>query len=287
MIANPEMLDSALALARDGFLVFPLVYGTKIPEGGSSGFKDATANVVVIRRLFGGSYRRNLGVRTGAASRFWVLDIDAPESLAALEASHGRLPETRMVRSSRGHHYWWRLGSVPIPCRNSKIAPSIDAKGDGGYVLVPPSVHPDGVVYEWHNDAPLVEAPAWLVELAVKREAPSVSERAVAYQRHPDSVGGPLSYGRAALQRETALLAGAGAGGRNHQLNRSAFALYQLVAGGVLDGSEVERGLIEACVANGLAADTKSGGMSQVMRTIRSGARAGLQHPRSSKGRTR
>jgi hypothetical protein len=38
MMADPEMLNSALALARDGFMVFPLVYGTKIPPMDSRGF---------------------------------------------------------------------------------------------------------------------------------------------------------------------------------------------------------------------------------------------------------
>jgi hypothetical protein len=280
MTTATEMLESALALAGAGFQVFPLQFASKEPLKGSRGFKDATGNAAVLRRWFGSRVERNIGIRTGAVSRLWVLDVDDPAALAALEAGHGRLPLTRIVATSRGRHYWFRNGKTTVPNSASKVAPDIDVRGEGGYVLAPPSVHPTGVVYEWANDAPLVEAPAWLVERAVARPAITLSERATAYQRRPDSVDGPSRYGRAALEREIVLVTQAGEGGRNCQLNRSSFRLHQLVASGVLDAGEVERRLIEGAIANGLAADTKSGGMGQVMRTIRSGARAGLLHPR-------
>jgi hypothetical protein len=233
----------------------------------------------VIQRWFGGTFQRNLAVRTGAVSRCWVLDVDDAEALARLQASHGHLPLTRTSRSARGTHYWWRLGSTPVPSSAGRVAAGIDVRGDGGYVLVPPSVHDTGVVYEWTNDAPLVEAPAWLVDLAVRRPDPGAPPLPPTCHGTPPASGG--AYGRAAMAREIDRLSRAGEGDRNHQLNRAAFALHQLVAGGVLDAGEVERRLIEACIANGLAADAKNGGMTQVLRTLRSGARAGLQHPRT------
>jgi hypothetical protein len=284
MTTAHEMLESALAFAGAGFQVFPLQFASKEPLKGSRGFKDATGNAAVIRRVFGSRAARNIGVRTGAVSRLWVLDVDDPAALAGLEACHGGLPTTRMVATSRGRHYWWRLGRVPVPSSAGRIAEGIDARGDGGYVLAPPSVHDTGAIYTWVNDAPLVEAPAWLVELAIRRPVPRISEQAIALQRRPHGVGEPSPYGRAALEREISLLAQTSEGGRNGQLNRAAFALHQLVAGGVLDAGEVERRLVQACHENGLTADAKSGGMVQVMRTIRSGARAGLQHPRGPRG---
>ena len=69
--------------------------------------------------------------------------------------------------------------------------------------------------------------------------------------------------------------------GRNNQLNKASFCLSQLVAGGELNAADVEAALIDAATANGLVAED---GMRQTMATIRSGARAGLQHPRSRKG---
>jgi hypothetical protein len=70
-------------------------------------------------------------------------------------------------------------------------------------------------------------------------------------------------------------------GGRNRQANRTAFSLNQLVAIGELSSAEVERALIGACERNGLLAED---GMRQCLATIRSGARAGMQHPRRRPG---
>lgn len=168
-----------------------------------------------------------------------------------------------------------------MPCSASRVGEGIDAKGCGGYVVAPPSIHPSGAVYRWLNDAPIVAAPVWLIELARTRPQKPVSEQALEGIRRQHN--GPVGrYGAAALDREIEALASTAAGSRNHALNRASFSLYQLVAGGELDGSEVEQRLFEAARANGLLQED---GLRQVLATIRSGARAGLQCPRSRSGR--
>jgi putative DNA primase/helicase len=91
--------------------------------------------------------------------------------------------------------------------------------------------------------------------------------------------GSPGAYGRAALEYEISALASTPNGQRNHALNRASFSLYQLVAGGELDEAEVINRLIEASHANGLMTDPNDGPAS-VRRTIASGRRAGILHPR-------
>jgi hypothetical protein len=281
MVQDPycqEILKAALALAAQGIAVFPLKYATKEPEARSRGFYDATTNPATIRRWFGGNFKRNLGARTGGASGVWILDEDNADSLNALVEQHGPLPVTRQSRSSRGAHHWFKTLAGPIPCSASRVGPGLDVKAEGGYVVVPPSIHPDGVVYEWLNDAPVASAPEWLVELARKPASqtappPSISPR-------PFS-GRPGAYGAAALRKEIELLATTPPGSRNHQLNRSAFSAFQLVAGGELSAAEVEAALIDAIASNGLLAED---GIRQCLATIRSGARAGMLYPRSRHG---
>jgi hypothetical protein len=84
-------------------------------------------------------------------------------------------------------------------------------------------------------------------------------------------------YGAAALAREAALVRGARPGGRNRTLNRAAFSLGQLVAGGAIDRIVVERALLDAAIECGLA--TKG-----AEATIRSGIQAGLERPRQARG---
>jgi hypothetical protein len=208
----------------------------------------------------------------------WVLDIDNPDALAALEDKHGPLPITRQSRSSRGLHLWFKAPVLPISNSTGRIAAGIDVRGEGGYVVAPPSVHPDGPTYTWVNDAPIVEAPSWLLALARKPQPKPTTQKTDA--PWPSS-GRSSAYGAAAFRKEIENLANAPEGGRNHQLNRSAFSLYQLVAAGELTANEVEAALIEACEKNGLVADD---GLRQCLATIASGRSAGLKSPRSRAG---
>src|SRR5262249_18196010 len=63
-------------------------------------------------------------------------------------------------------HVYFRSPEKPVRSSASKIAPGIDVRGDGGYVLAPPSVHPSGRRYEWSVDCAtaLAEAPVWLID---------------------------------------------------------------------------------------------------------------------------
>lgn len=274
-----SFLDAALDYAAAGFAVFPCQPRAKEPAI-ARGFLAATTNPQTIRRLWRVA-NRNIGLRTGAASKVWVLDIDGPAgeaSLAALEAAQGRLPITCTVVTSSGRHLWFATADCPIPCSASRIGAGLDVRSEGGYAIVPPSVHPTGHVYRFEGAREIATAPPWLVRLALKSK--TISERAIAI-RHGQGQGrrGPCgAYGAAALNREALTLANVVTGGRNHALNRAAFNLFQLVAGAELERDQVVHRLVSACHANGLVQDD---GLPSVMATIRSGARAGLQHPRS------
>lgn len=274
-----SLLEVALDYAALGLAAFPLVARSKEPAT-RRGFYDATTNPATLRRWFGGACEYNIAIRTGMASGgVWVLDIDDDESLRELEHAHGALPSTRNSQSSRGLHFWWRATS-PIQCSDSRVARGIDVKGDGGYIVAPPSIHPDGPIYRWVNDAPIGPAPSWLEELTRKRPPPTPTIPPPTPRPYS---GAPGAYATAALEREIDALANTAPGSRNHALNRASFSLHQLVAGGELDGAEVERRLLDAATANGLMADPHDG-PARVRRTIESGARAGLQHPRTRRG---
>jgi putative DNA primase/helicase len=106
-----------------------------------------------------------------------VVDFDGEPGRAVLRdwiQAHGHeWAETRAVKTARGGHLWfkWPEGQTRI-IRNSagEIATGVDVRGEGGYVIVPPSIHPDGPAYTWAADpsTPIADAPGWLVELAVK-----------------------------------------------------------------------------------------------------------------------
>lgn len=267
-------------MRRPAWQVFPLRPSSKEPAT-RSGFYAATTNPATIRRWFDRAYPHNIGIRTGPASGgIFMFDADGETgalSLAKIEDEHEPFPPTRISVTGKGRHFWFRT-AVPISCSAGKIAPGIDVRGDGGYVVAPPSIHPNGSIYKWIDETvPPAMAPQWLIELTRKRPAAVAPTPCRSISRHD---GRPNGYGQAALDAEIAELAQAAPGTRNHALNRASFSLHQLVAGGELDAAEVERRLVEAAHINGLMTDPNDG-PHKTLRTIESGARASLQHPRS------
>src|SRR5579864_9401605 len=113
----------------------------------------------------------NWGLATGPGSGVFAVDFDGEQGQASGQAwsqEHGEdWTQTRMARTARGYHAFFRWPRTSLQIRNSasKIAPGVDVRGDGGYVVVPPSIHPSGIPYEWLNDLPVADAPDWLLRL--------------------------------------------------------------------------------------------------------------------------
>lgn len=110
----------------------------------------------------------NIGMATGAVSGVVVLDCDSGEARQSA-LSNGGLEKTPAVWTGKpgGVHFW--LEHPIDEVRNfARRLPGLDFRGDGGYVLLPPSVHASGASYRWNtNTAGMRPAPIpdWLWEL--------------------------------------------------------------------------------------------------------------------------
>jgi putative DNA primase/helicase len=279
---NP-LLQAALEYAARGWHVFPLKPRGKTPlipkERGGRGLYDATTDPAQIHSWWALYPQANVGIRTGACSGLVVIDADCPEAEAAYVAL--RLPFTPTVKTPRGHHYYLAHpgGTVPNQVRAAG-GPAFDVRGDGGYVVAPPSIHPSGEPYtrepgsEPQNGATLPTAP-----VAVKTQAPALREPTTA----PPAPQRPLvahagnPWAETALKAECFRVSSAQPGARNHTLNRAAFALGQIVAGGHLERERVEAELRVAAERSGLL---EADGAGQIGATIESGLKAGALEPR-------
>ena len=187
------MKSDALKLAAIGWHVFPAPVGTKkshIAAARSGGPRwGATCDQISVAGHWSQFPAANIGVACGPSSGIWALDIDTPEghdadghaSLRALIGQHGALPHTVASVSPTGSmHFYFRWPSDGGPeIRNSAgaIAPGIDTRGEGGMVIAPPSVKPDGRTYVWLPgcapwDVPVADAPGWLLDSVRAVSAP-------------------------------------------------------------------------------------------------------------------
>lgn len=158
--------DVARAYARHGTPVFPCAGKRPLTR---HGYKDATSDVVLVTAYWEKFPDANIGMPTGAASGRVVLDIDTHtldgfEVLRELEWENGALPETLTALTGGGgeHRYFEHVPGS----RCGTLAPGIDLKGDGGYVILPPSVHVSGQTYTWDSHcAPglIATLPAWVL----------------------------------------------------------------------------------------------------------------------------
>jgi hypothetical protein len=150
-----EPLAAALAYAARGWHVFP-VKTDKTPRT-VHGLKDATTDVAQIRSWWARWPDAGVAIRTGAVSGLMVLDVDVDrggdETLFELEREHGELPLTPRVKTpSGGTHFYFRHPGGEVPNSTDKIGPGLDVRGDGGYVVAPPSEHSSGRTYDFDVD---------------------------------------------------------------------------------------------------------------------------------------
>ncbi len=145
---------TAIAFATAGIPVFPCRAGAKEPVT-KNGFKDATTNLEQINKWWGENHEYNLAMCPADAGLF-VIDIDPGADLSQLE----KLPDTYTVRTPRGGQHLYYEGSGVSTV--GKLAPHIDTRGVGGYVLVPPSVV-DGKAYTLERDIDYRSVPDWII----------------------------------------------------------------------------------------------------------------------------
>ncbi|HTF69701.1 MAG TPA: bifunctional DNA primase/polymerase [Edaphobacter sp.] len=163
-------LDDVLRLAARGWRLHPCKAKDKVPV--LTGWQaKATCDPSIIEQ-WALAYREcNWGVTTGADSGIWVLDVDGEKganSLRELTGGHGDLwLRTLTSITSNGRHcYFEYLPDIRIRNSVEKLRPGLDVRGDGGYVIAPPSFHPSGHRYRWANpEAAVLPTPAWLAQL--------------------------------------------------------------------------------------------------------------------------
>jgi len=190
--ATEDMLASALWYGKNHIPVFPLhsIVGGKCSCGKPDcdspgkhpltqhGFKDATTDEKQIGEWWRSHPDANIGIPTGAATGWLVVDIDprngGPEDRSDFIEQFGPIPKTaEVITGSGGRHLPFRYTGGPVP---KTLAKGIDLKGDGGYIVAPPSRQASGRRYQVDGvDGAkaflnIADAPPWLLERIARPE---------------------------------------------------------------------------------------------------------------------
>ena len=145
------------------------------------GFHAATTDPERIRAMVEAVPGGMLAVRTGEPSGVAVVDIDPRNGgdVRGLVSAGLTPPTAHVVTGSGGWHLWYRWPGRPVPCSAGRLAPGVDVRADGGYVVAPTSINPrTGRPYRWAAGSErrgLVEMPPPLVEACLPPPAPPVS----------------------------------------------------------------------------------------------------------------
>lgn len=166
------LLKAALDYGRLGWSVIPVEARGKRPLIRWQVYQSRRADPLEIAEWFRRWPDANVAVVTGVVSGLVVLDLDprhgAAESLQRLQREHGPIGETvEAVTGGGGRHLYFAHPGEIVRNRVG-LAPGVDLRGDGGYVVAPPSVHASGAPYRWTCSPdvfPLASLPAWLVRL--------------------------------------------------------------------------------------------------------------------------
>lgn len=294
--------DAALAAAKNGYSVIPIIRGSKRPS--VSGWERwAKAGVLpaegIIEEWAATHHEAGIAVACGAVVG---VDIDSDDP-RVIEAVRSVLPHTIVEKRGRkGVTLFYRNAhgerSSAINDRPGNGASRlVDILSTGRYCVIPPSIHPEtGQPYEWCGGPSLYTLPiGWLPEFpaggadAIKlvlEEAglrqPSATVTLLPLPLTPSTPANEAdahrvrAYAEAALRNEAEALAAAFRGTRNDTLHKAVCRLGRWYHHGVLSLGELEQALWDACITNGLAVDD---GQGAFRKTVVSGLEASNRDP--------
>ncbi len=255
------ILDIASFYLSFGWSVIPLKPHSKHPLVKWKEFQSRLATEDEVENWKRQFPKANIAIVTGKISNLVVLDIDGQEGKDSVIRLGGIPDSTPIVRTGNGWQAYFAHPGCPVRNFVHKM-PGLDMRAQGGYVVAPPSIHPNGRIYRWSRE-PAVDSlfspPFSLLRLL-----------------RPKSVSPPRFEGgegqHATFQRQVQLLAASTEGVRNDQLNRAAYTMGGLVGAGRLNRAVAETSL--EAIARGIGlTDT------EIAATIRSGMERGIEAP--------
>jgi hypothetical protein len=242
-----------------------------------NGFKNAATDHARIMAMFERPGAALIGMPTGSISGLVVVDIDIRSDRTGMDwlnLNADALPETRTHKTRSGGLHLVFRAPLDVRIRNSagRLAPGVDVRGEGGYVILPPSPG-----YEIADATDPAEMPLWLINACV----PPQTAQPVAERKAPRADGGS-AYGLAALAKECDAIRSARWGEQETTLNSAGLKIGALVAGGELQEGIATAELRSAGSAMSSEPNREPWRPDDVDAKVRRAIQHGMQTPRQA-----
>jgi len=158
-----NLLGFAKKYLEQGLSVIPLKYKDKAPLIPWKEYQERKPTIEEIEKWFGDNKPKNIGIVCGKVSgNLVVLDFDNKEELSKfiVELPRGvyeKIEKTMRVETGKGYHIYLRLPENMNIRTIPRVKDGVDIKGEGGYVVAPPSIHPSGKTYQLKTPIEIVE----------------------------------------------------------------------------------------------------------------------------------
>lgn len=270
------MMSLGEVAAKLGLPVFPC--GANKRPVVETGFKAATSDATEIAALFARPGAELIGMPTGLRSGLVAIDIDirpGHTGMDWLNANEYALPETRTHKTrSGGLHLIFRIPEgIEIRNSASRIAPGVDVRGEGGYIILPPSPG-----YAVADESEPAEMPLWLIRACLP---PEVAPQPTPAPRAPTRHGG-TAYGLAALDAECQSISRAPFGRQEPTLNEAGLKVGALIAGGELEEGPAIAELLAAARFIASEPGREPWTPAEIEKKLRRAVRDGMAKPRQA-----
>lgn len=157
-----EILEAAKKYLSRGWSVIPLEPQGKKPLIPWKEFQDRQATTEEVEKWFSAG-NSNIGIVTGKISGITVIDCDSADAVR-LAADKG-LPTCPTVKTGKGYHFYYAYEPGVGNFQKRLDLPGIDLRGDGGFIVAPPSIHSTGAIYEFEGESRhKVPLPKWILQ---------------------------------------------------------------------------------------------------------------------------
>jgi len=167
------VLEHALQYLKDGWSIIP-VDKSKKPLIPWKEFQDRKPTTTEVRTWWSKWPSANIGAVTGKISGVVVVDVDSAEGQSNVELVMGDQIEgiPYVETGGGGRHYYFKHPGTHSISNAVSMLPGVDFRADGGYVVLPPSMHNSGKPYEWRNsDFPIERhVPSSIININAKKE---------------------------------------------------------------------------------------------------------------------